>query len=143
MDELYRRSPVMFAAHPLRFVINCAIIVAAVVSATQVSWLYYPGWGVAAIGLAMLAWWYIDHRNTTVIVRDDRIVHRHGIFAKYHVEVSRASIRTVRVDQTLLDRFLRCGTLHVTSAGDQPDIHQNGLPAIMQLQNALRKIRGD
>lgn len=94
------------------------------------------------VGIVWLLWWFIVNRSTLVTVDEDRVTLRRGVFAKEHVEVEMGTIRTVRVDQTFVDRIFNCGILKVYTAGDQPDIEQRGLPDPNRLRTALRSARG-
>lgn len=112
----------MFADEPGKFILACLLI-------------------PFVIGIVWLAWWYVVNRSTVVTVDEDRITLRRGVFSKEHVEVEMGTIRTVRVDQTLVDRIFNCGILKVFTAGDQPDIEQGGLPDPNRLRAALRSAR--
>jgi len=131
----------MFPAEPLRFALTSAIGAGALVLAFLVPWLFYPALAVAALALAALGWWYIVNRTNVIIIDDNLIAHRKGVFNKSHVEIHVGSIRTVRVDQTLVDRIFGCGLLRVISAGDSPNIMQDGLPDVRRLREALRASR--
>ncbi|MEM9224305.1 MAG: PH domain-containing protein [Pseudomonadota bacterium] len=138
MNELYREAPLMFCAQPVRFSGTVAVVVIAFILAFSYGWLYYPGLIVSIGGALTLGWWFIDNRFTEVTVTEERIIYKTGIFAKTHVEVERASLRTVRVDQTIIDRIFGCGLLKVFSAGDTPEFEQDGLPEVSRLREALR-----
>lgn len=120
---LYRASPTMFADEPGKFVLACLLV-------------------PLGIGIVWLLWWFINNRSTVVTVDDDRVTWRSGLFNKDHIEVEMRSIRTVRVDQTFVDRIFNCGILKVYTAGDLPDIEQHGLPDPNRLRTALRSARG-
>lgn len=137
-EPLYREGPLMFAAQPLRFTINLAIVIASVIAAFQVSFLFYPGLILASAALLVLLWWAIDNHFTTVVVDTERITHRYGVFNRSHVEVERSQIRTVRVTQSLVDRIFGCGKLAAISVGDRADIIQDGLPDVDRLRTVLR-----
>lgn len=93
------------------------------------------------VGIVWLGWWYLTNRSTIVTVDDERVIVRRGIFSKEHVEVGMDTIRTVRVDQSFVDRIFNCGILKVYTAGDDPDIVQGGLPDPDRLRAALRSGR--
>lgn len=141
MTPLYQGSPVMFPAEPLRFMATVAAAVVGVVLAFTFQWLFYPGLIVAGIALLMLGWWYLTNHSIMVTIDDERVTYRSGIFNKNHIEVELASVRTVRVDQSLVDRIFGCGQLHVISAGDKADVIQDGLPNVNALRAALRTAR--
>ncbi|WMS41237.1 PH domain-containing protein [Acuticoccus sp. MNP-M23] len=112
----------MFADEPGKFILACLLI-------------------PFVVGIVWLAWWFITNRSTVVTVDDERVTVRRGIFSKENIEVEMTSIRTVRVDQTFVDRIFNCGILKVYTAGDNPDIVQGGLPDPVRLRTAMRQAR--
>ena len=122
MDPLYQEHPTMFADEPGKFILVVLLI-------------------PFVVGIVWLGWWYLTNRSTIVTVDDERVIVRRGIFSKEHVEVGMDTIRTVRVDQSFVDRIFNCGILKVYTAGDDPDIVQGGLPDPDRLRAALRSGR--
>ncbi|GAB5375399.1 MAG: hypothetical protein AcusKO_18610 [Acuticoccus sp.] len=122
MTPLYREHPLMFAADPGRFILACLLI-------------------PFVIGLVWLGWWFITNRCVVLTIDEERIQLQTGVFNKHIYEAEIDSIRTVRVDQTLVDRFFKCGYLKVYTTGDIPEIIQDGLPDVARLSAALRQAR--
>lgn len=122
MTPLYKEHPTMFADEPGKFILACLLI-------------------PFVVGIFWLAWWYITNRSTVITVDDERVTVRRGILSKENIEVEMTSIRTVRVDQTFVDRIFNCGILKVYTAGDNPDIVQGGLPDPVRLRTAMRQAR--
>lgn len=112
----------MFADEPGKFILACLLI-------------------PFVIGIVWLGWWYITNRSSMLTVTQDRVSWRKGIFSKESIEIDMASIRTVRIDQSFMDRIFNCGILHIYTAGDTPDLHQGGLPDPNRLRVALRPAR--
>ena len=100
----------MFKANPLGF-IGCIILIAA-----------------AGLGLFILLWWYISARNTILTIDETEIKYETGVFNKDYSEISKDSIRTVRVKQSLLERMFGVGTVEIYTAGDSPEIVAKGMP---------------
>lgn len=121
---LYTAHPTMFADEPGKFLLACLLI-------------------PLGVGIVWLIWWYINNRSTVVTVDEHRVSLRSGLFSKDTTEVAIRSIRTVRVDQSFVDRIFNCGRLMVYSTGDVPLIDQDGLPGPDRLRTALRQARGD
>lgn len=119
MTIRYQANPSMFKSRPLTFLL-CVILIPV-------------GIGI----VALLIWWLIN-RATTVTVDEDRIALDKGLLAKEHTEIELSSIRTVKVDQSLLDRMLDVGTLRIYTAGDKPELEMKGLPDPADLRAALR-----
>ncbi|MEM7693284.1 MAG: PH domain-containing protein [Pseudomonadota bacterium] len=123
MTPLYKEHPTMFADEPGKFILACLLV-------------------PFVVGIFWLGWWYIVNRSTIVTVDDERVTLRRGVFNKENIEVEMTSIRTVRVDQTFVDRIFNCGILKVFTAGDEPDIEQGGLPDPSRLRTVMRQARG-
>ncbi len=60
------------------------------------------------------------------------------LLSKEHTEIELSSIRTVKIDQSLLDRMLDVGTLRIYTAGDTPELEMKGLPEPAKLREVLR-----
>lgn len=122
MTPLYREHPLMFAANPGKFVLACLLI-------------------PFVVGLFWLGWWFITNRCTVLIVDEERVQLLTGVFNKRIYEADIHSIRTVSIDQSLVDRFFKCGYLKIYTTGDNPEIIQDGLPHVARLTAALRQAR--
>lgn len=90
------------------------------------------------IGIVWLLWWYIVVRNTLVTVGEERVLLSRGVFNKERLEIELESIRTVEIEQTLVDRIFNVGILKIYTAGDRPELKQGGLPDPERLRSALR-----
>ncbi len=112
----------MFAADPGKFILACLLV-------------------PFIVGIFWLGWWFIANRSTLLIVDEERVSLRSGIFNRRNSEASIENIRAVRIDQTLVDRIFKCGYLKVYTTGDVPEIEQDGLPDIERLTAALRQAR--
>lgn len=144
MTPLYREHPTMFADEPGRFIFATLLVIVPLIVAViywETAWIAYSMLALAAIGAVTFLWWFITNRSIVVTVDEERITLRRGIFSKENVEVEISSIRTVRVDQTFVDRIFNCGILKVYTAGDVPDLVQDGLPDPARLRTALRSAR--
>lgn len=106
----YSRHPTMFKGNPLGF-IGCLLLIP-----------------VLGLGLFILLWWYLSARNTVFTVDDNEIRFETGILNKEHSEINKASIRSVKVRQTLLNRMFGVGTVEIYTAGDAPEIVAHGMP---------------
>lgn len=116
----YQEHPRMFADEPGYFILAILLI-------------------PLIVGIVWLVVWYIRIRCTVVTVTDERVLLSRGIFNKERLEIELESIRTVRIDQTFIDRVFNCGILKIYTAGDSPELQQKGLPDPERLRAALRK----
>jgi len=107
--ETYSQNPTMFKANPLGFIGSILLI-------------------PLGIGIIILFWWWLSARNTIFTVDEQEVRLETGILNKEHSEISKSSIRTVKVRQSLLERMFGVGTVEIFTAGDQPEIVVKGLP---------------
>jgi len=141
---LYQEHPTMFADEPGKVILSWASVIVPIVIAViywDTGWVAYPMFGISLLGILAFLWWFITNRSIVLTVDEERITLRRGVFSKENIEIEISSIRTVRVDQTFVDRIFNCGILKVFTAGDKPDIVQDGLPDPARLRTALRSAR--
>jgi membrane protein YdbS with pleckstrin-like domain len=117
---LYQGSPTMFRAHPIAFV---------------VSLLLTP----FVIGAVILLVWCIKARTTHLAIDEQSVRYETGVFSKDRRALSRSSIRTVRVTQTLLNRLLNVGSIEIYTAGDVAEIHARSMLAPNDIRELLGK----
>jgi uncharacterized membrane protein YdbT with pleckstrin-like domain len=144
MTPLYREHPTMFADEPGKFIFTALLIIVPLIVAViywEVTWFAYAMLALALVGILTMAWWFITNRSIVVTIDEQRITLRRGILSKENIEIEISSIRSVRVDQTFVDRIFNCGILKVFTAGDRPDLVQDGLPDPTRLRAALRQAR--
>jgi uncharacterized membrane protein YdbT with pleckstrin-like domain len=121
MPPRYDASPAVFRDYPLRFLV-CLILI--------------PVFGV---GLVLLLVWWIIARSTRMTVDEVRATLTSGILSKQVTEVQLSSIRTVKIDKTLVDRIFDVGTVSVFTSGDAPELVVKGMPDPEALAKALRR----
>lgn len=78
--------------------------------------------GIAAAIFALLAlssWLraFIRRATTELAVTDQRIIYKAGLIARHTLEMSRAKVESVTVDQSLLGRIFGYGTIIVRGTG--------------------------
>ena len=100
--EMYSRHPTMFKGNPLGF-IGCILLIPAL-----------------GLGLFILLWWWLSARNTKFTIDEKEIRYESGILNREHSEISKLSIRSVKVKQSLLNRMFGVGTVEIYTAGDTP-----------------------
>jgi uncharacterized membrane protein YdbT with pleckstrin-like domain len=62
-----------------------------------------------------------------------------GLLSKDRIELDIASIRTVRVYQSFLNRIFNVGSVSVFTAGDMPEIEVKGLPDPHDLRQLINR----
>jgi uncharacterized membrane protein YdbT with pleckstrin-like domain len=87
--------------------------------------------------LQLLTWWVAtltDHLEITA----DEILWTHGLLSKQYTEIQMASVRTVRVTQTLFQRLMNAGDITIYTAGDTPELVVRGLPDPGQIRELIK-----
>lgn len=98
-DEiLYKAHPAMFKNHPIGFVFTV------ILCATGIGFIIFLVWWLKTIG-------------TQLIVTDDQITLRKGIFSKYTSDVYHSDVRSVQIKQSFMQRILDVGDIDISSAG--------------------------
>jgi len=83
---------------------------------------------------------YLRWRTTRYVVTTHRVMVRRGILTKQGKDITLSKITDVSYKQTVLDRIIRAGSLHIESAGDSPDENLTYIPnsdVVQQLINRL------
>lgn len=106
---LYQARPAMFRSHPLAFVVTLFLM-------------------AAVVGVLILLVWYVRTRFTVLTVTPGHVRYAQGILSRSHSAVHIASIRSIRVRQTLAQRIFCTGDVEVFTAGDEPEIVAKGIP---------------
>lgn len=83
---------------------------------------------------------YLRWRTTHYVITTHRVMVRRGILTKQGKDITLSKITDVSFEQTVLDRMIRAGSLHIESAGDSPDENLSNIPnsnVVQQLINHL------
>ncbi|WP_404389178.1 PH domain-containing protein [Humibacillus xanthopallidus] len=83
---------------------------------------------------------YLRWRTTHYVITTHRVMVRRGILTKQGKDITLSKITDVSFQQTVLDRIIRSGSLHIESAGDSPDENLTNIPhsnIVQQLINRL------
>jgi uncharacterized membrane protein YdbT with pleckstrin-like domain len=126
----------------LRGLLVLAIALAVLVGSQRLpdpNWQQYARWGSAAIGvlgLLLLFGAWIRRRATEIVVTDQRVIFKRGLFARHSVEMNVGKIETVDVEQGVGGRIWGYGTLliHGTGSGFEPLV---GIGAPLLIRNAI------
>ena len=99
-----------------------AIILAAAAWYTTDSQNISLAFGIAAAIFALLALSsafraFIRRASTELAVTDQRVIYKTGLLARHTLEMNRAKVESVTVDQTVLARMFRYGTVTVRGIG--------------------------
>ncbi len=126
----------------LRGLLVVAIALAVLVGSQRLPdpiWQQYARRGSAAIGalgLLLLFGAWVRRRATEIVVTDQRVIFKRGLFARHSVEMNVGKIETVDVEQGVGGRIWGYGTLliHGTGSGFEPLV---GIGAPLLIRNAI------
>lgn len=98
-------------------------------------------WGVlAVVGFLVLCWRvlapFMRWKTTHFVVTSQRIMTRAGVFTRTGVDIPLQRINSVQFRHDLIDRVLRCGTIVVESASDEP-LESAVIPGVEQVHTLL------
>ncbi|WP_295581595.1 PH domain-containing protein [uncultured Lamprocystis sp.] len=145
-DEVrYEAHPASFRMRPFATLITVLVMVAGVIltgfgerlapligaalgGALSGQIAQYLGVAMFAIGGLVLFAWYVPARFDRLTITDDSLSRVVGLFNKRYTEVSLDSVRTLQVNQSLLQRMLDVGDLTIYTTGDLPELTMRGLP---------------
>jgi len=105
----FSAHPAMFKARPFSFIL-CLLLCA------------------VGVGILILMVWYVKCKSTKLEIIDNEVVLERGLMSKERIELGLASIRSVRVYQSFLNRITGVGKITVFTAGDNPEFEVDGIP---------------
>lgn len=118
-----------------------AVVVAVVTPDTGtgnvIQWIVVGIAVVAAIAvLPPLVRW----RSTNYVITTHRVMVRRGVLAKSGKDITLSKITDVSFRQSLLDRAIGAGSLHIESAGDSPDEDMASVPNSDEVQQLINRL---
>jgi uncharacterized membrane protein YdbT with pleckstrin-like domain len=126
----------------LVLLLGIAAVVAAFVflpddnSASQIG--LYVIFGVAVLLVGWLTVWpWIVWRTTHYVFTNERVVLQHGVFNRERRDIPLQRVNDHTMNQTLIDRFFRCGTLVIESAGERGQTMLIDVPKVQRVQTLL------
>ena len=118
-----------------------AVVVAVVTPDTGtgnvIQWIVVGIAVVAAIAvLPPLVRW----RSTNYVITTHRVMVRRGVLTKSGKDITLSKITDVSFRQSLLDRAIGAGSLHIESAGDSPDEDMASVPNSDEVQQLINRL---
>ncbi|NUS40247.1 MAG: PH domain-containing protein [Terrabacter sp.] len=83
---------------------------------------------------------YLRWRTTRYVITSHRVMVRRGILTKNGKDITLSKITDVSFQQTVLDRLIRSGSLHIESAGDSPDENLANIPRSNEVQQLINRL---
>jgi uncharacterized membrane protein YdbT with pleckstrin-like domain len=139
-EELYDSTPSMFFNRPFVFLFSVIAVVLGVIGLISLIpeqegreklWIFlsYVSVIIGCIGFMTLFFWWLRVVNTRLTVTNERVTFREGILSKNIREIFLSDIRSVQINQRLLQRLFGTGYIEVASAASaEAEIQINGIP---------------
>jgi len=118
-EILYEEHPSLIRTHPV---------------GTVIAIIFFP------IGILFLLYWYLTMKADKLTIKEDEVIWTHGLLSKQYVEINMSSIRTTKVEQSLLQRMLNAGKLEIYTAGDEPELTVNGMPNPHKIREVIKGV---
>ncbi len=83
---------------------------------------------------------YLRWRTTHYVITSHRVMVRRGILTKNGKDITLSKITDVSFQQTVIDRIIRSGSLHIESAGDSPDENLTNIPRSNEVQQLINRL---
>lgn len=158
-SPLYAANPSVWRMHPFGTFIAWLLVLAGayvgvtgnipylsdlLVGVQLPAWLdlRYVGYLLAGWGLLQLIGWWLSARFDHLEIGEQALVWTHGFLNKQYTETNMASVRTVRVKQSLLQRLLNAGDLVIYTTGDDPELTIKGLPRPGDIRALIKQQSG-
>ncbi|TVQ87852.1 MAG: PH domain-containing protein [Chromatiaceae bacterium] len=155
-DLLYQGSPSLWRTHPFGSLLAIlALLLGAWIGLTgQVpylsAWLAAQaitipfdqrqlGYALTLIAVLVLIGWWFATLVDRLEIRRHEIIWTHGLLARQYTEINMASVRTMRINQSLLQRLLNAGDLVIFTAGDEPELAVRGLPRPREVREHIKR----
>lgn len=124
-DIVYNATPPVFRNNPKMFVLSVLALVGAGALSQDVPQLPLA---VFAVGILVWMYLYVSSKSRRLIITKDEVRFEKGLLAKDRTELGLKSVRSIRINQTFMQRVLGVATVEFFSAGDVAEISVKGLP---------------
>jgi len=151
---LYDSAPSMIRNRPFLYIFSMAAVVVGSIGLIvllssdreqiEPLWLflYSTATIMGAIGFVTLFFWWLKVINTRLTVTNERVRLRAGILSKRILEVFLSDIRSVEINQGLMQRIFGTGCLDVASAGSaDSEIQIDGIPKAYKVKEIIDEHR--
>lgn len=118
-DILYRATPPIFWNQPITII-------------------FYILLCFALIGIPLILWTRVVHKRKVLEIDNDEIHYSEGVLSKNIVDIPVGSVRTVRVNQSFLQRIVNIGNLEIYTSGDLPELVLRGYPDPHLIRDILK-----
>lgn len=93
---------------------------------------------IFVVSLLMLVPAWMRTKMDHLEIKSDEVVWTHGLFNKSYTEINMASVRTVRVSQSLLQRIMNAGNVEIYTSGDESELRVKGMPKPNEIRELIK-----
>ncbi len=104
----------------------------------RIQWIALAVFVLVAIAAVVVP--YLRWRTTHYVITSHRVMVRRGILTKTGKDITLSKITDVSFQQTVVDRLIRSGSLHIESAGDSPDENLTNIPRSNEVQQLINRL---
>lgn len=122
MDE----TNLLLNEHPKMFRANPGVFILAVITIPIL------------VGIAILIAMWLRAIGERIAISEHALLIEKGILNKSNTEFSLSSVRTVRIDQSFLDRIFNVGRIEIYTAGDSPEATISGIAEPNRVRDLVR-----
>ncbi len=145
---LYDSTPSMFRNSPFWFITY--LIMPIICWVALFMWIpegNQTGTIVIGIIISIIFWggllvWWLQVTNIRLTVSNERISFRKGMFSKNIKEVYLSDVRSVEIDQTVVQRIMKTGRVEISSAASsEAEIIIDGIPDAYEIKTIIDEHR--
>ncbi len=96
--------------------------------------------GAAVVAVLAVLPPLVRWRSTNYVITTHRVMVRRGVLTKSGKDITLSKITDVSFRQSLLDRLIGAGSLHIESAGDSPDEDLASVPDSDEVQQLINRL---
>jgi len=126
-----------FLAVPVAAVVVALVATIVVTATTSLTALQYILAGVLVVAVLWLLMRYARWVTTSLVLTNDRLVHRAGILAKSGREIPLDHINDISYRQRIFERIIGAGDVVIESAGERGQEVFEDLPKPGRIQNEI------
>lgn len=83
---------------------------------------------IIVISVMTLIIWLFKNKSHKLMANENEILFEVGLLSKSRAEVETSSVRTVKINQSFIERIFGTGTIEVYTSGDSPEIVAKAMP---------------
>jgi uncharacterized membrane protein YdbT with pleckstrin-like domain len=143
---LYDANPSMLRSRPFAALLAMALVPLGIAVALMGGSLVpaaapvvqVVGLALAALAFLILLAWYVRAKTDRLVINEEEIVWTHGLLNKGYTEINMSSVRTTRINQSLMQRIMNTADIEIYTSGDAPELVVKGLPNPDEIRRLIK-----